>query len=161
MLPCIIDAGKCTLNMGSLLEGDVFMQQHPHDNQQPPQQPPQQPYGGGQPPYGGQQPPYGGGPQYPYGPQQPEKKPNVVMAAIALGGGLFAMIVPIPVIDVILGIMGIVLAALAMKSGVRGLAIAALIVSIIGTMVAISFTISVLAGFPSEWALTTQMLLSR
>ena len=131
------------------------MQQNPYDGQQ-------QPYGGQQQPYGGQQ---GGGPQYPYGPhdpQQPEKKPNVVMAAIALGGGLFAMIVPIPVIDVILGILGIVLAALAMKSGVRGLAIAALIVSIIGTMVAISFTISVLAGFPSEWALTAQqMLLSR
>ena len=138
------------------------MQQHPYDNQQPPQQP----YGGQQPPYGGQQPPYGGGPQYPYGPhgpQQPEKKPKTVFAGIALGCGIFAMTVPVAVVDVILGILGIVLAAIAMRSGVKGLAIAALIVSIIGTVVAISFTISVLTGAHGGWGMltTAQMLLSR
>ena len=127
------------------------MQQHPYDGPQPP-------YGGPQhqPPYGGQY----GGPQQPYGsPPPPEKKPNVVMAAISLGCGVFAMFLPVPVLDVILGIVGIVLASIAMKSGVKGLAIAGLVVSIVGTVFAIGYTIYVLGVIPDEWVLMSQPLI--
>ena len=81
------------------------------------------------------------------------------MAAISLACGLFAMFIPIPVLDVILGIVGIVLAAVSMKSGVKGLAIAGLIVSIIGTIFAIGYTITVLGLVPDEWILMVPQLI--
>ena len=72
---------------------------------------------------------------------------------LSLVFGIFAMFLPIPVVDVILGVAGIVLAALAMKSGSKGLAIAGLICSIIGTVLAISFTFEVLGVIPDAWLL--------
>ena len=73
----------------------------------------------------------------------PEKQPKTVLAVVALVCGLFALIVPVAVIDVILGVAGICLGWMARQSGVGGLATAGMVVSIIGTMVAISFTLSV------------------
>ena len=87
-------------------------------------------------PYGQNQPPFDGPP-----PQQPK----TTMAGVALALGIAAMILPIPVIDVIAGVLGIVFAAIARKSGVGGLAIAALVVSIIGTVMALFYTIFVIA----------------
>jgi len=124
------------------------MQQNPYGG-------PQQPYGGPQQPYGG--PPPHGGPQYPYGPPPNQKPPpsstHVVFAAISLGCGIFAMFVPIPVLDVILGALGIVLASIAMAKGVRGLAIAGLVVSIVGLLIAISFTMDYFGMIPNGWYL--------
>ena len=129
--------------------------QYPYNNQQPPQQP----YGSQQPPYGGQQCPYCG--RYGRDSQLPESRPHFGFAGYAVGCGFFAMFVPIPILDVVLGILGIVFAALAIKSGVRGLAISALVISIIGTVLAIDFTIDHLTGFSGNGALTLQMLFSR
>ena len=81
------------------------------------------------------------------------------MAAISLGCGIFAMFLPVPVLDVILGIIGIVFASVAMKSGVKGLAIAALVVSIVGTVIAIGYTIYVLGIIPDEWVLMSLPLI--
>ena len=121
------------------------MQQYPYNNQQPL-------YGGRQCPYCGQ---HGGGSQL------PENRPHFGFAGYAVGCGFFAMFAPIPVLDVLLGILGIIFAALAIKSGVKGLAISALVISILGTIRAIEFTVRVLTQVtPNEWALAVQMLLS-
>ena len=115
----------------------------------------QQPYGnpgpGGYPPPGGYHQPPG---YQPHPPEPPKREnPNIVMAALSLVFGIFAMFLPIPVLDVLLGVAGLVLAVLALKSGSRGLAIAGLICSIIGTLFAISFTLEVLRLIPAEWQL--------
>ena len=73
-----------------------------------------------------------------------QPQPNTAFAGIALALGIAAMIIPIPVLDVIAGVVGIVLAAQARKTGVGGLAIAGLVVSIIGTVIAFFYTIGVL-----------------
>ena len=114
-------------------------------------------YGGPQPPpqYGGQ---YGAPPAGPP-PPQPEKNPNVALAAVSVAFGLFALYVPIAVLDVILGISGIVLAALAMRSGVRALAVAGMVLSIMGTEEAIFFTIGRLSSSPGEWVLMLPQLI--
>ena len=80
--------------------------------------------------------------------QEPVQQPKNGLAIAALVCGLFAMFIPIPVLDMVAGIVGIVLAVQARKSGVGGLAIAGLVVSIIGTIWATIFTITVcfLAG---------------
>ena len=120
------------------------MQQHTYDGQQPQ-------YGAQQCPYCGKQ---GGG--------LPENRPYFGLAGYAVGCGFFALFVPIPIIDVILGVLGIVFAALALKSGVKGLAISALVISILGIISAISFTIGFFTGgLPGEWPLAAQMLFSR
>lgn len=75
-----------------------------------------------------------------------QSKPNSALAGIALALGIAALVIPVPVLDVIAGVVGIVLAALARKSGVGGLAIAALVISIIGTVVAIFYTLAVLGA---------------
>ena len=132
------------------------MSNTPHDpnnqNNQPAGQPPQNPYG--QPPQP-QQPPYGAPPphgQSPYQPPgghpypQPEEAPSKTKAVVALVLGIAALTIPVPVVDIIAGIAGIILALASKREGVKGLAIAALVVSIIGTLVAISFTADVFFG---------------
>ena len=116
------------------------------DNQQgfgnqPQQTNQQQPYGYDQSRFGydQQQQFYGNQPpQYPPVPQQ--RQSRTVMAAIALVCGILALTLPVPVLDVIFGIAGIVLAGMAMNSRSKGLAIAGLVVSILGTLVAIAYT---------------------
>ena len=111
-------------------------------NQMHPPAPPQ-PNPFGPPPPVGPPPP---GFQQPYGPPvQPQKNPMMPLAGVALGFGLFALIIPIPVIDIILGILGAIFAGIAMAKGVKGLAIAALVISIIGTIVALFFNLGVFA----------------
>jgi len=77
--------------------------------------------------------------------QEEKQEPNNKMAGWALAFGIIAMTIPIPVLDIIVGVLGIVFASKAKKTGVGGLAIGALAVSIIGTIVAINFTLHVLA----------------
>ncbi|MCL2559669.1 MAG: DUF4190 domain-containing protein [Turicibacter sp.] len=74
----------------------------------------------------------------------PNETPNEyrAMAAWALALGVAAMTVPIPFIDIVAGVFGIILANKAAKNGVRGLATAALIFSIIGTIFSIIFTMN-------------------
>lgn len=67
------------------------------------------------------------------------------IASLILGIG--AMTIPIPVLDIILGIVGIVLAVVAKNDGYRGgLQTAGLVCSIIGTVIATIYTITVLSG---------------
>jgi len=73
------------------------------------------------------------------------QQPNKAMAGWSLGLGIAAMVVPIPVIDVVAGVVGIVLANKAKQTGVQGLATAGLVCSIIGTIIAVLFTLSVFA----------------
>ena len=76
---------------------------------------------------------------------QNQQQPSKVKAIIALVLGILAMTVPVPIIDVVFGVAGIVLANMAKKEGVGGIAKAAFIVSIIGTVIAVLYTIGVLA----------------
>ena len=126
------------------------MDQQPQGN--PPNQgyipPPPQGY---QPPPGYQPPGYQ--PYPPAPPPRPQKSPNTTFAVLSLVFGIFAMFLPIPVVDVMLGVAGIVLSIIALNSGSKGLAIAGLICSIIGTLLAISFTLDVLGVIPDAWLL--------
>jgi len=102
-------------------------------------QPPPHGYHGypphGQPPH--TYPPYG---YPPYG--YYAKPPAQGMAGAALGLGIASFIIPIPVFNLILGIVGIVLAMTARNRGNRsGLATAGLVISIIGTVVAVLFAV--------------------
>jgi len=74
------------------------------------------------------------------------QQPNTAMAGWSLGLGIAAMIVPIPVLDIVAGVIGIVLANKAKETGVQGLATAGLVCSIIGTIIAILFTLSFCAA---------------
>ena len=74
----------------------------------------------------------------------PEKQPNSVLAIISIVCGALAMFLPVAVLDVVFGVAGIVLAVVAKKTGVKGLAIAGLVISIIGTVLAVSYTLTVL-----------------
>ena len=124
-----------------------------HDNNQQPYGNDQQPYAndqfyannqqpyGNPPPNGYTQPPGYPPPYPPPYPPVPQKKPNTAMAGVALACGILASTLPVPVIDIIFGIVGVILAAVAMRSGVKGLAIAGLVVSIIGTFIAIGYTV--------------------
>ena len=71
-----------------------------------------------------------------------EKKPLPALAIIGIIFGAFALVVPVPVVDVILGVLGVILSIIALSSGVRALAIVALVLSAIGTFVAIGFTLT-------------------
>jgi len=95
----------------------------PNQWAQPPAQPWQQPQ-----------------PQQPW--QQPVQQDNSgkIMAGVGLGLGLFALIIPIPFLDVVAGIVGIILAAMSRKKGSKGLGVAALVISIIGLLAAIGYT---------------------
>ena len=96
-------------------------------------------------------------PEYPLPyPPLPEKKPNTVISAIAFACGVYAMTLPVPVLDIILGIVGIILAAVAMRGQTKGLAIAGLVVSILGTFFALSYTAVVLG-----WIDTTALMIHR
>lgn len=75
---------------------------------------------------------------------QPPVQPNNVMAGISLACGIVAMVIPVPVLDVIIGVLGIILSRMARKTGVGGLALAGFVVSIIGTVIAFFYTIGVL-----------------
>ncbi|MCL2427111.1 MAG: hypothetical protein FWD05_12345 [Oscillospiraceae bacterium] len=66
--------------------------------------------------------------------------------------GILAGSLPIPVVDIILGVIGIILAVAAKDEGfveeyVGQIRKAGLISSIIGTIIAVWFTFSVFAGF--------------
>lgn len=80
-----------------------------------------------------------------YSPEQilPQNKPSSgnTLAGVALGFGIGAFTIPIPVLDVIMGIVALVLVIVSRKAPARGLWIAALILSIIGTISAVSFTL--------------------
>ena len=75
----------------------------------------------------------------PTGPIMPGK--GKAIASLVLG--ICAMLIPIPFLDVILGVVGIVLAVMAKKEGYTGgMATAGLVCSIIGTVFAVVFTLS-------------------
>lgn len=69
-----------------------------------------------------------------------QQRPASVLSIVGLILGILAMTVPVPVLDIVLGVAGLVLGIID-KNG-RGLRIAAIVVSVIGTLIAISFTIS-------------------
>lgn len=99
------------------------------------------------PPYQGvvqyQHPQYSPVPQYaPYGP--PGVQPGRGKAIASLVLGIVAMTVPIPILDIIAGIVGLVLYSSARREGYSGgLATAGLICSVLGTVWATIFTVSV------------------
>ena len=92
------------------------------------------------PPHG----PYGQNPQYsnqnPFG-GPPPQQPRTTMAGIALALGILTVIFPMPVLGVITGALGIIFSAISRKSGVGGLAVGALVVSIIGTALTLFITV--------------------
>jgi len=90
---------------------------------------------------------------YPYPPVKP-KQPAHGFAIAALVLGIVAMTLPIPVIDIIIGVLGLIFAIVAKRSGHRGgMSTAGLVLSIIGTVWAIWWTFLVLSG--SWWWLGT------
>ena len=147
------------------------MEQQPNSNNQPPQgYPPQHGYPypppqGHPPQYGyppGQEyPPHGYPPQYGYPPPHeyygyPQPGNTVLASAMAMAGvslacGIIAMFLPFPVYDFILACIGIILAALAKQRGARKLSTAGLVCSIIGSGLALSFTLISLELIPPEW----------
>jgi len=114
----------------------------------------QVPHGGqyGQPPHGvypphGQhyQQPYGQQP-YPYPPVKP-RQPAHGYAVASLVLGIVAMIFPIPVFCVIIGVLGLVFAIIAKKQGHQGgMSTAGLVLSILGTIWSAWLTITVFSG---------------
>ena len=100
-----------------------------------------------QSPYGSpytQQPPYAQQPPYT---QQFDESKSRGKAIAALVLGIIAMTVPIPFLDVIAGVIGIYLAVTAKREGFRGgLQTAAFVLSIIGTVIAVIFTIGCMTG---------------
>jgi len=120
-----------------------------------PYQQQQAPYGGQyqQPPYGGQ-PPHGGQYQQPYGghpyPQYPPVKPRQPAHGFAVASlvlGIVAMTLPLPVIDIIIGVLGLIFAVIAKKRGHQGgMSTAGLVLSILGTIFSVWSTISAFAG---------------
>jgi len=101
--------------------------------------------------------PYDSSPQSehsPYSPeyQEPVKQSNFTLASIALACGTLSAVLNVPVLDIILGIAGIILAAVAMRGQGKGMAIAGLIVSIIGIYHAFNYTAQVLGWFANDYA---------
>jgi len=114
----------------------------------PPHQPPQHQQAQYQPPQY-QAPPHGyppqGHPPYPQGYMPPGyspyglyvKPPAQGLAGAALGLGIAAFVLPVPFLDLILGIIAIILAVAARKQGNRaGLGTAGLVLSIVGLVTA-------------------------
>jgi len=79
------------------------------------------------------------------------------MAAFSVAFGLFSLFLPIPFLDVAFGVAGIVLSALAMRSGIRALAVAGMVLSIMGTQEAFFFTLGFLGRASGEWVLMLQL----
>ena len=75
-------------------------------------------------------------------PPAPQPKKGLAIASLVLG--ILAMTIPVPILDIIFGVIGIVLGRIAQKSGVGGLATGGFVVSIIGTVVATGYTILVM-----------------
>jgi len=73
----------------------------------------------------------------------PDQGRGMAIAGLILG--ILAMSIPIPVLDVILGVVGLILALIA-KPQVGSLRTAAIVVSIVGLIIAILFTIIVLSS---------------
>jgi len=101
------------------------------------QQPQQQSQAWQQPPPQWQAPP-------PWQQVPPTNQSAKTKAGVGLGLGLFALFMPIPFLDVIAGIVGICLSASARKEGAGGLATGGLVVSILGLISAIIFTLNFL-----------------
>jgi len=80
-------------------------------------------------------------------PQQPVgSEPGRGAAIAALVLGIVAMVLPVPVVDLVAGIIGLILVASARNQGFEGgLLTGALVCSIIGTISAAIFTISCFA----------------
>jgi len=69
------------------------------------------------------------------------QQPGKGMAVTALVLGILAMTLPIPVLDIILGVLGLIFASVAPSQGCRGgIQTAGLVLSILGTLVAIGYT---------------------
>ena len=81
-----------------------------------------------------------GGPNF-TPPAQPGGKGKAI-AALVLGIG--ALVIPVPFLDVVMGVVGLVLAISARKEGAGGMGIAGLVLSIIGTVAAFFYTASFL-----------------
>ncbi|MCL2563827.1 MAG: DUF4190 domain-containing protein [Oscillospiraceae bacterium] len=82
--------------------------------------------------------------QFQHTPTPTPQKSYKGMAAASLVCGILAMTLPVPVIDVILGVIGLVLAIKSRQHDGGGLATAGLVCSIIGTIWAVSFTMTML-----------------
>ena len=94
-------------------------------------------------PHNNQYPPVGG---HGMPPGPPREMPGSGKAVAALVLGICALVVPIPFIDVVAGIIGIVLAVQAKKEGhTGGMATAGLVLSIIGTIFASMYTLGCVA----------------
>ena len=119
---------NCTACGAALPEAPAAQQPNQFNQQPWEQQPPQQPWA--------QQQPW----------TQPAAKNNAgtVMGVISIILGVLAMVVLVPFLDVVFGVAGIALAAAAGSKGAKGLRTAGLIVSIIGTVLAIGYTLSFL-----------------
>lgn len=75
--------------------------------------------------------------------QETQQPPTKGFAAGSLACGIVAATIPVPIFDVIVGALGFLFYALSVKKGYsRGLATAGLILSIIGIIAALSFTLS-------------------
>ena len=96
-----------------------------------------------------QQPPYVHQP--PYAQQFDDyRSRNKAVAALVLG--IVACTMPIPILDVIAGIIGIYLAVTAKREGfINGLQTAAFVLSIIGTSIAVLFTIWCMTAWRAVW----------
>ncbi|MCL2446419.1 MAG: hypothetical protein FWD06_06610 [Oscillospiraceae bacterium] len=115
--------------------------QQPQSNQfaQPPQQ--QQPWGQPQ-----QQPWQQQQAQQPWAaPVKQTDNVGVVLGVLSIIFGVLALTLPVPFLDIAFGVAGIVMAAIAGSKGQRGLRIAGLIVSILGTVVAFFYTLGTMA----------------
>ena len=75
-------------------------------------------------------------------------KPKTGLAVVGLLCGLFAFMVPIPVADVIAGLAGYLFAVIALFSGVRALAVVALVFSSLGIHAAIDYTLQYFGVLP-------------
>jgi len=84
-------------------------------------------------------------PYTPYG-SPPVHQPGKSKAIASLVLGICAMVVPIPILDIIMGVVGLALASMAGNEGYRGgIRTGGLVCSIIGTVWAVIFTITCLA----------------
>ena len=76
----------------------------------------------------------------------PNPNAKTSLAGWSLALGITAIVLPIPIIDIALGVLGLILSRQAKQSGVRGLATAGFVLSIIGTVLAAAFTLDSLTG---------------
>jgi hypothetical protein len=92
-------------------------------------------------------------------PAPPVTKKSSVKAGWSLGLGIGAMMFPIPVIDLGMGITGICLACSARKISPDGLSMAGLVCSIIGTVMSFFYTIFVVFFATAFFAMLTSLVL--